>query len=79
MAREERVLAAEMCAHPDSDGFLTGRQVRKSGHLTRGRESLHLLFESADAAKPPIQALPVGHGRCGRVGHGSYLTLGAAS
>jgi hypothetical protein len=49
-----------MLANPDGHRLLAGRQVRKAGYLTGGREPLNLALEDADAPECPIHPLPVG-------------------
>src|SRR3954470_12059090 len=64
MAREQYVRAGEMLTNPDCHGFLAGRQVRKTGNFTQGRQPLDLAFEQADAPKCPVHLLPIVYSIC---------------
>ncbi len=59
VTRKQHVLAAQLRADTDGDGFLPGRQVRESGDLARGCEPLNVTLEQAYAPERAVHLLPV--------------------
>src|SRR5216684_5548325 len=59
MTREQHVLALELGADTDCNGFLSGGKVRESRDLAGGREPLYLAFEQAYPPERTVHLLPV--------------------
>ena len=71
MTREQHIAAVELPRDADRHGFLARGQMRESGDLARGGETLHLAFEQTYAPECPIHPLPIVYSSCISVCHGT--------